>query len=136
MGRTNFKNNVNVIEFQTYSRDDGSHIETFYLCLLRRVRSSVLEAHLFDIFLDNERKDIIRRLNDDQWYYNNQFCTDEDVKNVIGDYVDVANTDIFYRIIGYTDGHTGYKMAKPPILSQINKQAVRAVSNTSKRIKR
>lgn len=136
MGRTNFKNNVNVIEFQTYSRDDGSHIETFYLCLLRRVRSSVLEAHLFDIFLDNERKDIILRLNDDQWYYNNQFCTDEDVKNVIGDYVDVANTDIFYRIIGYTDGHTGYKMAKPPILSQVNKQAVRVVSNTSKRIKR
>ena len=136
MGRTNFKNNVNVIEFQTYSRDDGSHIETFYLCLLRRVRSSVLEAHLFDIFLDNDRKDIILRLNDDQWYYNNQFCTDEDVKNVIGDYVDVANTDIFYRIIGYTDGHTGYKMAKPPILSQVNKQAVRVVSNTSKRIKR
>ena len=136
MGRTNFKNNVNVIEFQTYSRDDGSHIETFYLCLLRRVRSSVLEAHLFDIFLDNERRDIIRWLNDDQWYYNNQFCTDEDVKNVICDYVDVANTDIFYKIIGYTDGQFGYKMTKPRILSQVDKQAVRIVSNTSKRIKR
>lgn len=136
MGRTNFKNNVNVIEFQTYSRDDGSHIETFYLCLLRRVRSSVLEAHLFDIFLDNERRDIIRWLNDGQWYYNNQFCTDEDVKNVICDYVDVANTDIFYKIIGYTDGQFGYKMTKPRILSQVDKQAVRIVSNTSKRIKR